>query len=379
MRVSTPGIYANASNFMMDGQASLAKLTAQISSGRRILTPADDPAGAARVIELENAKARADQLRVNQTNATNTLSQAESVLGNISDAYADMKAIVVQAGNAAYSDGDRRTLASEIAARRDALFGLSISRDSDGQPLFGSRIIRVSNARELDVALNSNSIFGRVRDGNGVFAADASATNAGGATVSAGTVSDASALDGLTYGIVIHDTAGTLTYDVVNVTNSTTVSSGNAFTSGENIAVAGMSVKISGTPADGDTYQLAPSTTRTIFESLDALVDALREPVSDNASRAQLAASIAEGLAQIEQAAEISHMTRATTGAAMKEIETLQAVAAVQDEQLQLQMSTLRDLDYTKAVTDLTQRQLVLDAAQKTYSKTLGKSLFDYL
>lgn len=379
IRISTAGTYLTAASSMMGQQVDLAKLSAQISSGRRILTPSDDPAGAARVIELENALARGNQMRINQTSATNTLSQAESILGNINDAYADIRSILVQGGNAVYSDGDRKTLATELAARREALMGLSNSRDADGQALFGSRVVRVGTARELDVSLNSSVIFGRVRDGNGVFSASAAVGSSGNAAISAGTVTDAAALDGSSYNILMHNIAGTLTYDIVNAGSGATVSSGNAFSSGANISVAGMTVKITGTPSDGDSYQLAPSLNRTVFQALDDLVQALRAPVNDDVSRAQLAAHIASGLAQLDQAAETTQLARAGAGAALKEIDTLQAVAGVQDEQLQFQIAGIRDLDYTKAATDLSQRQLVLEAAQKAYSKTLGRSLFDYL
>ena len=109
------------------------------------------------------------------------------------------------------------------------------------------------------------------------------------------------------------------------------------------------------------------------------MIQALKAPVSDDVSRAQLSANIAAGLAQLGQAAETAQLTRASAGAALKEIDTLQAVGAVQDEQLQIQIAGVRDLDYTKAVTDLSQRQLVLDAAQRAYAKTLGRSLFEYL
>ena len=192
-------------------------------------------------------------------------------------------------------------------------------------------------------------------------------------------ITDAAALDGGSYNILMHNIAGTLTYDIVNAGSGAIVSSGNAFSSGASISVAGMTVKITGVPADGDTYQLAPATTRTIFQSLDDLVQALRAPVSDDVTRAQLSAHIASGLAQLDQAAETTQLARAGAGAALKEIDTLQAVAGVQDEQLQFQIAGIRDLDYTKAATDLSQRQLVLDAAQKAYSRTLGHSLFDYL
>ena len=379
MRISTESMFNSAATSVMGRQVDLARLTAQISSGRRILTPADDPVGAARVIELENAKTRSDQLRVNQANVTNTLSQAESLLGNISDAYADMQAVLTQAGNPTLSDGDRKSLATELAARRDALFAMSNSRDADGQLLFGSRVIQVGTSRDMDVSLNSSLLFGRVRDGNGVFAAAAAPTNTGAAAISAGTVTDAAALDGNSYDLIVRNAAGVRTYDVVNAANGVVISAGNPFTSSAEITVAGMRVKITGAPADGDTFHLKPAANRTAFEAIDAAVQALRQPVADDASRAKLAAGVSAGLAQVQQAAETAQLMRADTGAALKEIETLQAVAVMQDEQLQIQLAGLRDLDYAQAVTELAQRQLVLDASQKAYARILGRSLFDYL
>jgi flagellar hook-associated protein 3 FlgL len=266
MRISTTATFLNASHSLNSRQGELAKLSAQISSGRRIITPADDPAGAARVIELESARARNEQIGVNQRSAANTLSQAESLLGNISDAYSDIRELLVQAGNPALSDGDRKSLATELSARREALYGLSTSRDGDGQPLFGGRVVQVGSSRDLDVTLNNTLLFGQVRNGNGIFATAEAPTNSGGAAISAGTVSDASALDGGSYDIVIRDTAGTLTYDIVNAATSAVVSSANAFTAGGEISVAGMGVKISGVPAAGDTFHLTPSTARPVFD-----------------------------------------------------------------------------------------------------------------
>lgn len=379
MRISTPATFLNAAHSLNSQQGELARLSAQISSGRRIITPADDPAGAARAIELESARARNQQIGVNQRAAASTLSQAESLLGNISDAYSDIRERLVQAGNPALSDGDRKSLAAELAARREALVGLSTSRDGDGQPLFGGRVVQVGSSRDLDVTLNNALLFGQVRNGNGIFAASEAAANSGAAAISAGSVVDATALDGGSYNIVIHDSAGTLTYDIVNASTNAVVSGANPFTAGSQISIAGMAVKISGVPADGDTFHLTPATARPVFEALDEIVQALHAPVTDDASRARLAAAVASGLSQVDRAAETALLTRAGTGAALRELDTLQAVAATQDEQLQIQLADIRDLDYTLAATELSQRQLALNAAQKAYSKTLGNSLFDYL
>lgn len=379
MRISTVAAFSSASYALNDQQSGLAKLSSQISSGKRILTPSDDPEGFARSIELEGALTRNTQLQRNQAAAGHALSQAESLLGNINDTYGDIRAILVQAGNPALSDTDRKALAADLAARRETLYGLSVSHDNEGQPMFGTRVIQVGTARELDVTLDRTRLFGQVRNGNGVFVAAAAAGNSGNAAISAGSVADAAALDGDDYRIVVHNTAGILTYDLVNTTTSTVVSSGNAFTSGADITVAGMRVKITGTPADGDAYNLTPSTRREVFTALDELVTALNAPVTDEASRAKVVAAVASGLAQVDQAAETTRLARANAGAALQEIDTLQAVAGAQDEQLQTRLAEIRDLDYTKAATELSQRQLVLEAAQKAYSRTLGRTLFDYM
>lgn len=379
MRISTSSAFTNASSTIGGRQSDLAKLSTQISSGKRIILPSDDPEGAARAVTLEAARAHNDQLRVNQRSATNILSQAESLLGNINDAYSDIRAIMVQAGNPALADGDRLGLAAELAARSEALYGLSVSRDADGQPLFGGRVVEVGSSRALDITLNSSLLFGQVRSGNGVFAAAAASGNAGAAAISAGTVSNATALDGNNYDIVMHNTAGTITYDVVNITTSTVVSSGNAFTSGADVTVAGMSVSITGAPADNDRFHLTPSVARPVFQALDEIVQALRAPVTDQASRAKISAAVASGLAQLDQASETAQLTRASTGAALQELETLQNVADGQDVQLRTQLAEIQDLDYSQAATELAQHQLALETAQKAYSRILGRTLFDYL
>lgn len=379
MRISTTAAFSHAAATMGSRQSELAKLSAQISSGKRIIVPSDDPEGAARAVTLEAARARNDQLRVNQRAATNILSQAEALLGNINGAYDGIRDILVQAGNPALSNADRQSLAAELAARREALYGLSTERDADGQPLFGGRVVEVGSSRSLDLTLDNQQLFGQVRSGNGVFAAAAAGANSGAASISAGSVSNATALDGASYDIVIHNTAGTLTYDVLNVTTSTVVSSGNAFTSGADITVAGMTVKVTGAPADNDRFHLTPSVARPVFDALDELVAALRVPVTDDGSRAQVSAAVAAGLAQIDQAAQAAQLARADTGAALQELDMLQNVADNQDVLLRTQLSQIQDLDYAQAATQLAQQQLALEAAQKAYSRILGRTLFDYL
>ena len=65
MRISTDQMQQQAVNLMLDQQAALAKTQQQVATGRRLTTPADDPAAAARVLDLEQARQTIGQYQKN--------------------------------------------------------------------------------------------------------------------------------------------------------------------------------------------------------------------------------------------------------------------------------------------------------------------------
>jgi flagellar hook-associated protein 3 FlgL len=157
------------------------------------------------------------------------------------------------------------------------------------------------------------------------------------------------------------------------------VSAAQSYKPGGDITLAGLQVKVNGAPAEGDVFDLAPAAIRTVFQGLDETIALLRAPVSSDVARQQLKAGLASGLSQIEQASERALLSRADAGSALKELDTLNVANSARDEQLQKQISDLRDLDYVSASIELAQRQMVLQAAQQTYARILGKSIFDFL
>jgi flagellar hook-associated protein 3 FlgL len=230
----------------------------------------------------------------------------------------------------------------------------------------------------MTVTTNGADLFARVRSGNGVFDATAAFGNGGTGTISVGTVANASALDGRRYQLVFHVDAGNTTYDVLDG-DGNVVSAAQSYKPGGDITLAGMQVKVNGAPAEGDVFDLAPAAIRTVFQGLDETIALLRAPVSSDVARQQLKAGLASGLSQIEQASERALLSRADAGSALKELDTLNVANSARDEQLQKQISDLRDLDYVSASIELAQRQMVLQAAQQTYARILGKSIFDFL
>ncbi len=52
MRISTNTIYETGTNLMLQQQDTLIKTQQQLSTGRRILTPSDDPIASAQVLNI---------------------------------------------------------------------------------------------------------------------------------------------------------------------------------------------------------------------------------------------------------------------------------------------------------------------------------------
>ena len=81
LRVSTNQFYRSSELAMMQRQRDLMDTQSQISSGKRINSPSDDPVGAAEATGTRTALSQFDQFKSNQDRATYLLNLGESTLG----------------------------------------------------------------------------------------------------------------------------------------------------------------------------------------------------------------------------------------------------------------------------------------------------------
>jgi flagellar hook-associated protein 3 FlgL len=141
----------------------------------------------------------------------------------------------------------------------------------------------------------------------------------------------------------------------------------------------GGSVLISGAPADNDSFGIAPSSSQSVFATLANLVGALEAPAGTPAANARLGSEIGFALTNLDHASDNILRIRAQIGSRMNEVESL---AGLNDElalQYQQTLSDLQDLDYAKAISDLTRKQTDLEAAQQSFIRISQLSLFNYL
>ena len=136
MRVTQAGFYNQASQQLGKQQAKVFETQAQLSSGKNILKPSDDPALATAINNLKS------QIDVNQRYLTNlermqdTLKMQESTVTSSVDVVARIKELSVQAANDTYNASDRKSIAIEVKELISSLTDLGNMRGTDGAYLF---------------------------------------------------------------------------------------------------------------------------------------------------------------------------------------------------------------------------------------------------
>lgn len=402
MRVTTPLLFQLGVDAIGRQQEALLRTQQQIAAGRRVLAPSDDPIAAAQALTVTQAQGRTAQYGANIAAASDALGYAENALAQVTDLLQSSRTLALSGGAGSLSDADRRSLAGELRQQLEHLLGLANSRDGDGSYLFagyatttqpfargtpdvvyngdqGERALEVSPGRGIPISASGDATFMRVRAGNGTFTVAAGAANAGTAVADAGRVVDPALLTGHSYRIQFNVVAGATTYDVVDLTTAATVSSGNAYTDGAAITLAGQQVSVKGQPAAGDAFTLDPAGTQSVFDTLDDLIAVLEAPTATSAGRTALANGLNTALANLDQALEQVLTVRAGMGASLRELETLGSGNAALSLQQAQTLSRLVDLDYNAALSDFARQQLALEAAQKSFVQVTALSLFDYL
>jgi len=402
MRISTSTLFEQGVASISQQNSDLFRLQQQIASGRRVLTPSDDPIAAARAVEVSQSQAVNDQYLVNGQRAQGTLELQEAILSQATELLQDVRTIAVNAGNPALSDANRASLAVDVRSRFEQLLGLANSTDGNGQYLFsgykgmtqpfvetapgsvayngdqGRRLVQIGPNRQVNVSSPGAEVFQLIRNGNGTFVAAAEATNAGTGVVSAGVVLDPAAFAASSGDFTITFTSAT-SFDLTD-NGPPPVTTSLPYTSGAAIDLPGAQISISGQPEAGDSFTVrASSTDQDIFSTIAALVSALETPATGAAGNARLTNDLNSALSNLDLALDKVLSVRAEYGATLREVESTRNVAEDLALQYSSRLSELQDLDYAKAISEFSLKQVSLEAAQQTFLRVQGLSLFNYL
>ena len=408
MRISSSAIYDNNVTMLNQQQGKLAHTQQQLASGRRMLTPADDPFASARALEVSQSDSANTQFVTNRNAAKHSTAMAESILQSVTSLLQDARTATVGDGSGVLTKSDKMSLATDLQGRYEELVGLANSTDGLGNYLFsgyqgktmpfvkgaggiqyvaddGQRMIQVDSSRQLATSDSGADIFMRIKNGNGKFTVDGSPNNTGSGIFSQGTVTNPAQLTGHKYKInfTVESNGGekNVSYDVVDQSTEQVLSKDNRFTSGQVIDFDGVQLDITGETANGDEFYVAPSGNESIFETLSNLINALKSenPLGGSTAKAQFTNSVNRALNNIDRGLENVSTIRTSLGSRLREIDALQVTGEDINLQYKTKLSELQDVNFNKAVSDLNQQQTSLTAAQKSFKQVSDLSLFNYL
>ncbi len=403
MRISSSTLFETGVNNMLARQQEVADTQAHISTGRRVLAPSDDPVAASQMLDVAEAKALNQQYADNAASVKSRLGLQEASLSAITRLIQDVRTLAIQAGDGALSEADLRSIAEDVNGRYQELIGLANSTDGGGEYLFagfrttttpfaetapgvvaylgdeGRREVAVSDSRSIAVNDSGSDVLLRIKNGNGTFVTAAAGANAGTGVVSPGSVVNASALTAHNYSITFSVAAGETRYSVLDTTSGATVVTNAAYVPGGPIAFDGLQLAIEGDPANGDSFSVRPSSNVSVFATLDALRTALQGAGSGATENTQLANALNTANSNLQNALDRVLGVTASVGTRLRETEAVTTANEDLDLNYEVRLSQLRDLDYARALSDLTFKQMHLEAAQKSFVRISELSLFNLL
>ncbi|MGC5700242.1 flagellar hook-associated protein 3 [Pseudomonas sp. NFXW11] len=137
MRISTSQYYETTAASYQKNFSNAVASSEEASSLVRVKTAADDPVGAARLLQLGQQASLLDQYKANSNSIKASLGQTESVMTSINSVLARAKELATASANAGYTDKDRQASASELGQIEEQLLSLMNTQDENGKYIFG--------------------------------------------------------------------------------------------------------------------------------------------------------------------------------------------------------------------------------------------------
>lgn len=398
MRISTSQIFNAGLDSMRHRQNELAQTQQQLATGQRINLPSDDPTGTAQILQHREAINAAEQYQKNADRAESRLQVTETALDQVGSNIQRVRELVLQANNATQTTESRRSIARELSELLDEAVDLANTRDANGEYIFSglksltrpftahtdgtvgfngdgrTRSVQISTVRQLAIGESGRDVFLSIPSGNGTFQITGDPANSGSGRVNTGSVTDPTAWTGGDYVVEISPANTWAVYDEAG----DIVATGD-YQSGATIEFSGVSLSISGTPADGDRFEVSASSDTSIFEVYQRAIDALTADTTGGPARARMNNELESVLQGLDEGLGRVADSQATVGARLGAIETQRGINDDHLLQLRTTLSEVRDVDYAEVISRFNQQLLALQAAQQSFAQVSRLSLFDFL
>ena len=317
MRISTNMIFEQQVRGITDSQASWLKSGQELSSGRRVNNPSDDPIAASRAVVLSQTQQQGKQYELARTFAEQGLSLEENTLKGVTTGITAAQQLIVNGSTGTLSDNDRGSIATQLEGIRAQLLNQANSQDANGRYIFAG--YKTDSAPFVDTA------------GTGV-------SYAGGA-------------EAITQKV---DSSRTMT-----------------------VAHTGDDIFMSIT-SNAKKEPDGSASEANMFTMLDSAIAALKVPQdnADAATKKTFQDAMDKTNRGLSNSLDNVSKVRSEIGIQLDEIGTLNAQGDDRSVIYNSQMSDLVNVDLTEAASSYTMKQTALQASYKTFTDMSKMSLF---
>ncbi|MWP49010.1 MULTISPECIES: flagellar hook-associated protein FlgL [unclassified Gilliamella] len=315
MRLSTNSLYQKNTQSILNTNSKWQKSGLHLATGKKILTPSDDPMGAAQSLILKQAQAQNEQFQATRESTEKTLSRQDTLLSEINTVIQSIQETLVYAANETLNEENRLDIANKLQGLKDQLFSLANSKDTNGNYIFAGK-------------KNDTPPF--IKNESGEI------TYIGGSTSINVLIDDSREVSASFTGIEVFMTDA-------NVKNA------------------------DGSPAESN-----------IFASIDYALDALKADLNydDEKSVEAFREGLSKARNGVDNSFSNISTLRAEGGSVLSEVNRLITLGKTLDIEFQTQISQFEDVDWYDAISEYAILQANLQAAQYTFMTMQSMSLF---
>ena len=346
----------------------------QISSGKRVNRPSDDPAAAERISQFKNVL-RTTERRLSSVNeGVGRLNLSDSTLGSVGNTVQRARELAIQGRNDTNSSVERANIAKEVNELFQSISGFA-NTQLNGRSIFGGHETQV----DPYVLGTATSSVGTNNTGSGGISA---------------VVSTASALEANLYEIQYNGT----NFDVVNLTTGETEISGG----GSPLTFDGLTATISGSPATGDVFYARSGYTYQGDSNSVAVEIGDGKTVGTNITGSQVFSGptvnlftvfqdfhqalatndengVETAIANLDSALSQVTNARADIGSRVNRLDTVKESLSLVTVNTETLRSNFEDADFAKVASELTTLQVNLEASLAVLTRQYETSLLNFL
>lgn len=413
MRVSTQQLFNRGLSNIQNVSADLQNTQLQISSGKKVVRPSDDPVAATRIMQINQDLGLVSQYQRNIDLVENRLRQEDDLLGGINDIVIRIRELTIQSGDGSQNADDKRYIAAEVKERLEQLAGMMNSQDPSGEFIFGGfqgnerpftkndsgkyqyngdegrRFLQIDSSVKIGAGDNGKEIFVDIKAANNTFYTKVNPNNKAdpASIITTGQVIDQAVYDAfypkdMVVQFNVDQTLVTPSgpnFTILERDSGKVVFNPQPFVSGQPITANGVQFEIIGNPAPGDTFQVQSTAKQGVLSTIEKLIYGLEHFNISVEGRATFDALLDDTLHNLDNSQTSILETRSHIGARLNTVDTTREMHFDVEILTKEILSNLQDVDFAEATSQLALEEFVLQAAYSTFTRVTSLSLFDQI